>query len=198
MHQKTYDASASAVPWFRRRRAGAGHGRNRAGEPTTLARIDESETTDGESEAVTGATCLFAIYDPVSPPLGLGAGLPIETAELRLSEGSRLALYTDGLVEDRDRDIDVGLELLRGALAHPRPDPRRGLSGGARHVPSDPAALGPLRAACARRLRDSLICEVSDGSSTSPHLRRAATTDEGGRGLSESVVDGATSSIIRN
>lgn len=29
----------------------------------------------------------------------------------------------------------------------------------------------------------SLICEVSDGSSTSPHLRRAATTDEGGRGL---------------
>jgi len=29
----------------------------------------------------------------------------------------------------------------------------------------------------------TLICEVSDGSSTSPHLRRAATTDEGGRGL---------------
>ncbi|MET9605244.1 SpoIIE family protein phosphatase [Streptomyces sp. NPDC006512] len=29
----------------------------------------------------------------------------------------------------------------------------------------------------------SLICEVSDGSSTSPHLRRAAMTDEGGRGL---------------
>ncbi len=28
-----------------------------------------------------------------------------------------------------------------------------------------------------------LICEVSDGSSTAPHLRRAATTDEGGRGL---------------
>lgn len=27
------------------------------------------------------------------------------------------------------------------------------------------------------------ICEVSDGSSTSPHLKRAATTDEGGRGL---------------
>ncbi|MFI1769297.1 SpoIIE family protein phosphatase [Streptomyces sp. NPDC020800] len=28
-----------------------------------------------------------------------------------------------------------------------------------------------------------LTCEVSDASSTSPHLRRAATTDEGGRGL---------------
>ncbi|MFD8076715.1 SpoIIE family protein phosphatase [Streptomyces sp. NPDC059718] len=29
----------------------------------------------------------------------------------------------------------------------------------------------------------TLICEVSDGSSTSPHIRRANTTDEGGRGL---------------
>jgi serine phosphatase RsbU (regulator of sigma subunit)/anti-sigma regulatory factor (Ser/Thr protein kinase) len=245
-----------------------------------VARIDESETADGESEPVTGATCLFAIYDPVSghctvtraghpgpavvhpdgsvtfpdvpvsPPLGLGAGLPVETAELPLSDGSRLALYTDGLVEDRDRDIDVGLELLRGALAHPDQTPEQAcqavldallpdrprddialLVARTRRldpdrvadwdVPSDPAALGPLRAACARRLeawgldeiafttelilselvtnairyggdpirlrllydRDSLICEVSDGSSTSPHLRRAATTDEGGRGL---------------
>ncbi|MFG3035297.1 SpoIIE family protein phosphatase [Streptomyces sp. NPDC048330] len=35
-----------------------------------------------------------------------------------------------------------------------------------------------------RLLHDrTLICEVSDGSSTSPHLRHAATTDEGGRGL---------------
>jgi anti-sigma regulatory factor (Ser/Thr protein kinase) len=29
----------------------------------------------------------------------------------------------------------------------------------------------------------TLICEVSDGSSTSPHLRCAAATEEGGRGL---------------
>ena len=29
----------------------------------------------------------------------------------------------------------------------------------------------------------SLICEVADGSSTSPHLRRASASDEGGRGL---------------
>lgn len=35
-----------------------------------------------------------------------------------------------------------------------------------------------------RLIRDRyLICEVYDSSSTSPHLRRAATTDEGGRGL---------------
>lgn len=29
----------------------------------------------------------------------------------------------------------------------------------------------------------SLICEVSDASSTAPHLRRARVYDEGGRGL---------------
>ncbi|MEU6064810.1 MULTISPECIES: SpoIIE family protein phosphatase [Streptomyces] len=35
-----------------------------------------------------------------------------------------------------------------------------------------------------RLIRDrTLICEVSDGSSTSPHVRRALDTDEGGRGL---------------
>nr|WP_257003288.1 ATP-binding protein [Streptomyces sp. Alain-F2R5] len=35
-----------------------------------------------------------------------------------------------------------------------------------------------------RVVRDrSLICEVFDSSSTSPHLRYAAMTDEGGRGL---------------
>ena len=35
-----------------------------------------------------------------------------------------------------------------------------------------------------RLIRDnSLICEVSDASSTAPHLRRARAFDEGGRGL---------------
>ncbi|MFI9256433.1 SpoIIE family protein phosphatase [Streptomyces sioyaensis] len=35
-----------------------------------------------------------------------------------------------------------------------------------------------------RLIRDTvLICEVSDGSSTAPHMRRARTFDEGGRGL---------------
>ncbi|MBW8794111.1 MAG: SpoIIE family protein phosphatase [Streptomyces sp.] len=36
-----------------------------------------------------------------------------------------------------------------------------------------------------RLIRDTrtLICEVSDGSSTAPHLRRARVSDEGGRGL---------------
>ncbi len=42
-------------------------------------------------------------------------------------------------------------------------------------------ATGPVEL---RLLRDrTLICEVADGSSVSPRLRRARMTDEGGRGL---------------
>jgi PAS domain S-box-containing protein len=42
-------------------------------------------------------------------------------------------------------------------------------------------AEGPIRL---RLIRDSaLICEVSDGGATAPHLRHPRTTDEGGRGL---------------
>ncbi|MFD1275691.1 SpoIIE family protein phosphatase [Streptomyces kaempferi] len=37
--------------------------------------------------------------------------------ELELPEGTLLALYTDGLVESRDDDIDVGLDRLGAALA---------------------------------------------------------------------------------
>ncbi|WP_328224271.1 SpoIIE family protein phosphatase [Streptomyces sp. NBC_00310] len=97
-----------------------------------------------------GATCLYAVYDPVSrrcalaraghvlpavvtrdgtvdflelppgPPLGLG-GLPFEAVEFELPEGSLLALYTDGLIEARDHDIGAGLARLRDALARPAP-----------------------------------------------------------------------------
>ncbi|MGW1614641.1 SpoIIE family protein phosphatase [Streptomyces sp. NPDC002285] len=40
---------------------------------------------------------------------------------------------------------------------------------------------GPIRLRLLRS--DLLVCEVSDGSLTTPHVRRAAETDEGGRGL---------------
>ncbi|WP_370106571.1 SpoIIE family protein phosphatase [Streptacidiphilus sp. BW17] len=237
----------------------------------------DSAATDGET-SITGATCLYAIYDPVSlrcsmaraghlppalvhpdgsvefpdlpagPPLGL-VGAPFETAELELPEGSQLVLYTDGLVEDRARDIDIGLDLLRTALARPHRTPEetcqavldallpsrptddvallvartRALPADqvvAWDLPADPAAVARLRADVTeqlsawqldelafatelivselatnairyatepirvRLLRDrALVCEVFDGSSTSPHLRYAATSDEGGRGL---------------
>ncbi len=95
-----------------------------------------------------GATCLYAVYDPVSrhctlaraghpppavvlpdgtaeivdvpagPPLGLG-GLPFENRELDLPEGSLLALYTDGLIERRDRDMEEGTTALLEAVALP-------------------------------------------------------------------------------
>jgi hypothetical protein len=187
---------------------------------------------------------------PVSPPLGPGGGLPFESAEFTLPEGSRLVLYTDGLIEDRNRDIDTGLAMLHGALKGPgrtseetcqavldallpaRPgDDIALLVARSRllnpsqvadwDMPGDPASVAGIRAQVARRLEEwgleelafstelvtselvthairygtaprrlrvlrdgtSLICEVSDGSSTSPHLRRAADTDGGGRGL---------------
>jgi serine phosphatase RsbU (regulator of sigma subunit)/anti-sigma regulatory factor (Ser/Thr protein kinase) len=112
-----------------------------------LRLADEAEAaTDGP--LVIGATCVYAVYDPISrklnvaraghpspaiahlrepvefpdipagPPLGLG-GLPFESAEIELEEGSVIALYTDGLIEASDRDVDVGFERLCFALAHP-------------------------------------------------------------------------------
>ncbi|GAB2868941.1 hypothetical protein GCM10027074_40730 [Streptomyces deserti] len=246
-----------------------------------VGRLDRGEGWAAENtpdSGIVGATCLYAVYDPVSrrctltraghplpavvspdctvefvdlpsaPPLGLG-GMPFETVELELAEGSRLVLYTDGLVEDRLRDIDSGMEQLRSVLecadgapeetceavldallpAHPSDDVAllvaRTRALGPDQVaqwdlPSDPAVVSRSRAAVTeqlgawgleelafttelvaselvtnairhatgpvqlRLLRDrTLICEVSDGSSTSPRLRRARTEDEGGRGL---------------
>ena len=240
------------------------------------AEADADNGDDAENDV--GATCLYAVYDPVSrrcslaraghllpvlvtpdgavgfldlpagPPLGLG-GLPFESTEIELPAGSILALYTDGLIESRDYDIDLGLERLRRALTRPVPSlettcdnvlaavlPDRPADDVALLVarthaldgdrvatwdlPADPAIVADTRRQVATRLagwglddaafvtglvvselvtnairharspiqlrliRDrTLICEVSDGSSTAPHLRRARAFDEGGRGL---------------
>ncbi len=241
-------------------------------------RLDEEEGAEPRGHGMIGATCLYAIYDPVSrrctmaraghpmpaliapdgsvefldlpagPPLGLG-GLPFEAVDFEVAPGSQLVLYTDGLIEDRHRDIDAGLDQLRRLLAHPdRPpeetcqalatamlpahpsddvallvartralDPQRHASW---ELPADPTVVSTMRAAVTRQLTDwglaeaafttelvvselitnairhatgpiqvrllhdhTLICEVSDSSGISPRLRRASTTDEGGRGL---------------
>ncbi|MGH9101717.1 MAG: ATP-binding SpoIIE family protein phosphatase, partial [Acidimicrobiales bacterium] len=91
-------------------------------------------------------TCLYAVYDAAArtlsianaghlPPLVVepggaarrlrgGPGAPLGTGPLTLEEqrlnlrpGSLLALYTDGLVERRDRDLDAGIDLLGRLLA---------------------------------------------------------------------------------
>ncbi|MFF9839553.1 SpoIIE family protein phosphatase [Streptomyces sp. NPDC020422] len=109
---------------------------------------DEEGWAARHSSSPTGATCAYAIYDPVSrrcsvasaghpppavadpagnvsylrvdpgPPLGVG-GLPFETTEVDLAPGSVLALYTDGLIEGRDGDLDAGMAELAGRLARP-------------------------------------------------------------------------------
>ncbi|MFD6802302.1 SpoIIE family protein phosphatase [Streptomyces cyaneofuscatus] len=108
----------------------------------------DGAASDAYDELTTGATCLYAVYDPVSrrcvmaraghlppavvhpdgrvtfpdlpagPPLGLG-GLPFESMEIELPVGSLLALFTDGLVEARDHDIDQGLDALGRMLGGP-------------------------------------------------------------------------------
>ncbi|MFF1302466.1 SpoIIE family protein phosphatase [Streptomyces sp. NPDC058307] len=112
---------------------------------------DKEDTAPDEPYLVSGeigATCLYAVYDPVSrvctlasaghvppvvllpdgtarvveltpgPLLGVG-GLPFECTEIELPEGSLLAFCTDGLVETRNRDVGLGLERLCDALSGP-------------------------------------------------------------------------------
>ncbi|MDX2695682.1 PAS domain-containing protein [Streptomyces ipomoeae] len=240
--------------------------------------VEHLAAGDGSAGGEIGATCLYAVYDPVArtcamasaghpppvvvrpdgsvevvevaagPLLGVG-GLPFEATELELPEGSVLALYTDGLVEARDRDVDTGTAALCAALQRSVGSLESACDSVLKELlpdtPADDVALliartraldaeqvavwnltdDPALVANARKLatdqlvrwgleeavfvtelvvselvtnairyggapiqlrliRDrTLICEVSDASSTSPHLRRARTFDEGGRGL---------------
>ncbi|WP_079407184.1 SpoIIE family protein phosphatase [Streptomyces sp. 3211] len=139
-----------------------------------LDREEGGDGPDSASTGIVGATCLYAIYDPTSqqctmaraghpppalvrpdgsvsllelpagPPLGLG-GLPFESVEIRLPEHSQLVLYTDGLIEDRHRDVDVALDALNRALAHPDRAPeetcRAVLDAVAPEHPADDIAL---------------------------------------------------------
>ena len=107
----------------------------------SLQQLNELMTSLGEREPHF-ATCAYALYDAVTgsceiasaghlppllvrpdgnaefldtypaPPLGVGES-PIESRTIEIEDGSLLVLYTDGLVEDRHRDIDDGLNFLR-------------------------------------------------------------------------------------
>jgi PAS domain S-box-containing protein len=58
---------------------------------------------DGHTEFVAVPRC---------PPLGLSGAPPCTAARFRLGAGDTLWLYTDGLVESRERPIDAGLAAL--------------------------------------------------------------------------------------
>ncbi|MGI5404630.1 SpoIIE family protein phosphatase [Streptomyces sp. CA-135486] len=68
--------------------------------------------------AVADARGTIAFLDgPSGTPLGAG-GQDFQTEQVPLPPGSLLVLYTDGLVEARDRDIDHGMQQLAQALRH--------------------------------------------------------------------------------
>lgn len=54
--------------------------------------------------------------EPTGPPLGTG-GWTHASGSVPLGPGSTAVLYTDGLVERRDADLDEGIAALEGALA---------------------------------------------------------------------------------
>lgn len=55
------------------------------------------------------------VGDGLGVPLGVG-GVPFRSTRTHLPRGAVLALYTDGLIETRGRDIDAGLDALRTEL----------------------------------------------------------------------------------
>ena len=58
---------------------------------------------------------------PAGTPIGLGM-CSFESAEMELPEESVIAVYTDGLIESRETDIDAGMKRLSSALACPATD----------------------------------------------------------------------------
>ncbi|GAA1907594.1 SpoIIE family protein phosphatase [Streptomyces sodiiphilus] len=86
---------------------------------------------------------------PVAPPLGVG-GVAFLSRSMPLAPGTTLALYTDGLVEDRREPIDTGLEELLRLLEGPQRPLEEMCDAVLRSLPplpSDDAALLLARAA---------------------------------------------------
>ncbi|MEU1365321.1 SpoIIE family protein phosphatase [Streptomyces sp. NPDC005803] len=65
-----------------------------------------------------GEPCLLDL--PAGAPLGVG-GVPFSDVTVPLGPGDRLVLYTDGLVETRNNDIDSRLDTLLELLHAPDP-----------------------------------------------------------------------------
>ncbi|MQY34366.1 hypothetical protein SRB17_23320 [Streptomyces sp. RB17] len=118
-----------------------------------VLRLSDEEAAAGTAARSTfiGATCLYAVYDPVGrrcamaraghpppvvvapdghtyfpeipagPPLGLG-GMAFEAAEIELAEDSLFGLYTNGLIVGCDHDVERGMSRLGEVLADPGDD----------------------------------------------------------------------------
>jgi signal transduction histidine kinase/DNA-binding response OmpR family regulator len=69
--------------------------------------------------AVPGEHGTFLYSSALGPPIGALADATYPTLEAELAPGSRLLLYTDGLVEDRNVGIDAGLAELTDDVAKP-------------------------------------------------------------------------------
>ncbi len=115
-----------------------------------LLQLDELMHTIGEREPHF-ATCAYAVFDAVSgecevavaghlppllvhpdgtnelldvppcPPLGIGDG-EVESRQFMVEDGSLFVLYTDGLVENKGRDISDGLARLESIFGPGSPD----------------------------------------------------------------------------
>ncbi|MFJ4465889.1 SpoIIE family protein phosphatase [Streptomyces sp. NPDC089424] len=175
-----------------------------------LAHLDDlvlrlSEEPDESTTAFLGATCLYAVYDPVSrlctmaraghpppvvvapdgrvtfpeppagPPLGLG-GLGFESSEIELAENSLLGLFTNGLVSGADRDMERGMSRLGEVLArHPA-------------TPDEPRASGEDGAA---RPGGAVLAGADDGAG--PAQADGAGTEAGaGTDPDAGVVEGGS------
>lgn len=81
----------------------------RAGHPPALVKLPDGELTE-----LSGAG---------SPPIGWRPDLNLSSSQTKLPRGSTVLLYTDGLIERREYDIDTGLGLLKKAFAEAPPEP---------------------------------------------------------------------------
>jgi signal transduction histidine kinase/CheY-like chemotaxis protein len=91
------------------------------------------------------------LYDvAMGPPIGALGDVTYPTRSRELAPGSRLLLYTDGLVEDRDQGIDTGLSELIADVARPADHVEDLLDAllekATRHVRRDDIALIALQA----------------------------------------------------
>ncbi|MEC3994145.1 GAF domain-containing SpoIIE family protein phosphatase [Actinacidiphila sp. DG2A-62] len=143
-----------------------------------LSRLD---ALAADTPGASFATCVYAEWDAARhtctlvaaghpPPLVrgpgqaarravVGAGLPLglgawhsEPAVLELHRPTLLLMYSDGLVESRDTDIDAGIERLAGALD----------AGAAALAPGARGNQGRLEALCERLLHEQPLDGAAD------------------------------------